>query len=66
MILCLMICGNASLRCSLLADRSVGGIQVGCLADDPAALRGIVYVLRTGVTWADVPTQTIGCSGVTC
>ncbi|WTR18096.1 IS5 family transposase [Streptomyces sp. NBC_00138] len=35
-------------------------------ADDRAALRGIVYVLRTGVTWADVPTETIGCSGVTC
>jgi transposase len=35
-------------------------------ADDRAALRGIVYVLRTGVTWADVPRETIGCSGVTC
>jgi transposase len=35
-------------------------------ADDRAALRGIVYVLRTGVTWADVSTETIGCSGVTC
>ncbi|MFE5714453.1 IS5 family transposase [Streptomyces sp. NPDC056501] len=35
-------------------------------ADDRAALRGIVYVLRTGKTWADVPTETIGCSGVTC
>ncbi len=35
-------------------------------ADDRAALRGIVYVLRTGVTWADVPTETIGYSGVTC
>ncbi len=23
-------------------------------------------MLRTGVTWADVPTKTIGCSGVTC
>jgi transposase len=34
--------------------------------DDRAALRGIVYVLRTGVTWTDVPTETIGCSGVTC
>ncbi len=34
--------------------------------DDRAALRGIVYVLRTGVAWADVPTETIGCSGVTC
>ncbi|MFD3328560.1 IS5 family transposase [Streptomyces sp. NPDC058701] len=35
-------------------------------ADDRAALRGIVYVLRTGVTWADVPAEKIGCSGVTC
>ncbi|MFD0341115.1 IS5 family transposase [Streptomyces sp. NPDC127117] len=35
-------------------------------ADDRAAPRGIVYVLRTGVTWADVPAETIGCSGVTC
>ncbi|KUN81167.1 transposase [Streptomyces bungoensis] len=26
----------------------------------------MVYVLRTGVTWADVPTETIGCSGATC
>jgi transposase len=34
--------------------------------DDRAALRGIFHVLRTGVTWADVPTETIGRSGVTC
>jgi transposase len=34
--------------------------------DDHAALRGIVYVLRTGVTWADAPTETISCSWVTC
>lgn len=33
--------------------------------DDRAALRGIVYVLRKGVSWADVPTERIGCSGVT-
>jgi transposase len=34
-------------------------------ADDRAALRGIVYVLRKGVSWADVPTERIGRSGVT-
>ncbi|WP_373294590.1 IS5 family transposase [Streptomyces albiflavescens] len=34
-------------------------------ADDRAALRGIVYVLCKGVSWADVPTERIGCSGVT-
>lgn len=66
MILCLMICGIVSPRCFLLARRDVGGIQGDCRMDDRAALRGIVYVLRTGVTWADVPTETIGCSGVTC
>ncbi|WP_405466722.1 IS5 family transposase [Streptomyces jietaisiensis] len=33
--------------------------------DDRAALRGIVYVLRKGVSWSDVPTERIGCSGVT-
>ncbi|WP_411146973.1 IS5 family transposase [Streptomyces sp. x-80] len=34
--------------------------------DDRVALAGIVYVLRKGVTWADVPAERIGCSGVTC
>ncbi|MFJ6686933.1 transposase [Streptomyces werraensis] len=28
--------------------------------DDRAALRGIVYVLRKGVSWADVPAKRIG------
>jgi transposase len=34
--------------------------------DGRAALRRIVYVLCKGVSWADVPKETIGCSGVTC
>ncbi|MFG3208110.1 IS5 family transposase [Streptomyces sp. NPDC048192] len=34
--------------------------------DDRTALAGIVYVLRKGVSWADVPSERIGCSGVTC
>ncbi|MFJ9683593.1 IS5 family transposase [Streptomyces sp. NPDC101194] len=33
--------------------------------DDRAALRGIVYVLCKGVSWADVPAERSGCSGVT-
>ncbi|MFJ8210608.1 IS5 family transposase [Streptomyces sp. NPDC096033] len=32
---------------------------------DRAALAGVMYVLRTGVAWRDVPTETVGCSGVT-
>ncbi|MFF7852127.1 IS5 family transposase [Streptomyces sp. NPDC007910] len=34
-------------------------------ADDRAALRGIVYVLRKNVSWRDVPAKRTGCSGVT-
>lgn len=30
-----------------------------------AALAGVMYVLRTGVAWRDVPAETVGCSGVT-
>lgn len=29
------------------------------------ALAGIVYVLRKGVAWRDVPSTVVGCSGVT-
>jgi transposase len=32
---------------------------------DRIALAGIVFVLRTGVTWRDVPRRQVGCSGVT-
>ncbi|MFD3621110.1 transposase, partial [Streptomyces sp. NPDC058676] len=32
---------------------------------DRVALAGVMYVLRTGVAWRDVPTESVGCSGVT-
>ncbi|MFI0907081.1 IS5 family transposase [Streptomyces sioyaensis] len=32
---------------------------------DRVALADIVYVLRKGVAWRDVPSQVVGCSGVT-
>ncbi|MGW6159685.1 transposase [Streptomyces sp. NPDC055144] len=32
---------------------------------DRAALAGVMYVVRTGVTWRDVPAERVGCSGVT-
>ncbi len=32
---------------------------------DRVALAGVMYVLRTGVAWRDVPAETVGCSGVT-
>jgi len=33
--------------------------------DDRAALWGIVYVLRKGMSWVDVPAERVGRSGVT-
>ncbi|WP_423218791.1 transposase [Streptomyces kasugaensis] len=30
-----------------------------------AALAGIMYALRTGVAWRDVPAESVDCSGVT-
>lgn len=35
-------------------------------ADDRAALVGIVFVLRHGVGWRQVPKDSLGISGVTC
>ncbi|MCM1943572.1 transposase [Streptomyces sp. G3] len=32
---------------------------------DRTALAGVLFVLRTGVAWQDVPAETVGCSGVT-
>lgn len=32
---------------------------------DRAALAGVLYVLRTGIAWHDVPAEAVGCSGVT-
>lgn len=34
--------------------------------DDRAALAGIVFVLKTGITWRELPHEVAGCSGVTC
>jgi transposase len=34
--------------------------------DDRAALAGIMFVLKTGIAWNQVPAGLVGCSGVTC
>jgi transposase len=31
--------------------------------DDRAALAGIVFVLKTGIAWNQLPTAMVGCSG---
>ena len=35
-------------------------------ADDRAALAGIVFVLKTGIAWNQLPSGVVGCSGITC
>ena len=34
--------------------------------DDRAALAGIVFVLKTGINWNQLPVDLVVCSGVTC
>ncbi|NEK60229.1 IS5 family transposase [Geodermatophilus sabuli] len=34
--------------------------------DDRAALAGIVFVLKTGIAWNQLPASVVGCSGITC
>ena len=34
--------------------------------DDRAALAGIVFVLKTGIGWNQLPRELLGVSGVTC
>lgn len=34
--------------------------------DDRAALRGVMFVLRSGITWQMLPTEAFGVSGSTC
>jgi len=34
--------------------------------DDRAALEGILFVVRTGIRWNDLPTSAFGVSGATC
>ena len=35
-------------------------------ADDRLCLRGIVFVLRAGLQWNELPAEAFGVSGVTC
>ena len=34
--------------------------------DDRLCLRGIVFVLRTGIQWQDLPAEAFGVGGITC
>jgi transposase len=34
--------------------------------DDRAALRGILFVLKTGIQWEDLPGEVFGVCGMTC
>lgn len=37
-----------------------------CRVDNRAALEGILFVVRTGMRWNDLPTAMFGASGATC
>ncbi len=47
-----------------LSEAIERGILAGLRVPDRAALAGVMYVLRTGVAWRDVPAEAVGCSGV--
>jgi transposase len=67
--------------CSTIVVGKVSGVRADLVPDDlwerhrrcpgrlrvpdRTALAGVMYVLRTGVAWRDVPGQTVDCSGVT-
>lgn len=65
LILFRMPCGSASRRCCRPFPehrrRYPGRLRV----PDRTALAGVLYVLRTGVVWRDVPAESVGCSEVT-
>jgi transposase len=44
-------------------SRSKGGRPP---ADDRACLRGIIFVLKTGIQWEQLPQEVFGVSGMTC
>lgn len=51
----------------LIPARTHGFRHRGRLArDDPAALAGILCVLRTGIPWQQLPTSAFGVPGSTC
>jgi len=35
-------------------------------SDDRASLRGVIFVLRSGIAWQMLPTEAFGVSGSTC
>ncbi|MFC6255547.1 transposase [Kocuria oceani] len=35
-------------------------------ADDPAVLTGVVFVLKTGICWNQLPRESLGVPGVGC
>lgn len=60
-----MTCGNAWPHCCLHVRLGGTGIPGGCRADNRAALRGIVHVLRKSASRREVPAEQVGCNGVT-
>jgi hypothetical protein len=57
--------GSGSLRCCRRRSRAATAIPAAGRRpiDDRAALAGIVFVLKTEITWNQLPTGLVGCSG---
>lgn len=61
-----MICGNSLNPCCRNPKRGASAFLVERPVDNRKALTGILFVLKTGIAWEDLP-QEMGCgSGMTC
>ncbi|WP_354006169.1 transposase [Streptomyces sp. NBC_00154] len=65
LILFLTPYGSEWPRCCRLLPSGAVATPGGCAFPDRVVFAGVMYVLRTGVAWRDVPAETVGCSGVT-
>lgn len=65
LILFLTTRGSGWPRCCRPLPSAAVGIRDGCAFPTEWHSCGVMYVLRTGVAWRDVPVETVGCSGVT-
>lgn len=58
-------CGIGSPRCCRFGPRGDTAIPDSSRYRTGSPLAGIVYVMRKGVAWRDVPSEVVGCSGMT-
>ncbi|MFJ4031536.1 transposase [Streptomyces griseoluteus] len=52
-------------RCCRTPPNGAIATRSGCVLPIEWRFAGVMYVLRTGVAWRNVPAEAVGCSGVT-